>query len=75
MTLKPRHRPSHPGLALSGDFDTPAAVIASNLTDDDKLEILKQWREDLKNAPADCDPGLVEDVDESMAYLIGKGAD
>lgn len=38
---------------LSGDFESPAEVLASELSSDDKREILLVWLGDLSRQPQD----------------------
>ena len=57
---------------LAGDFESPAEVIASQLSDDDKRAILQTWLEDLARQPQDDQTKELRH--QVAAALAGLGA-
>jgi hypothetical protein len=59
---------------LAGDFESPAEVIASELSHDDKRAILQVWLEDLVRQPQDDQTTeLRRQVAAALAGLDGAG--
>lgn len=64
--------PSGVRRTLAGDFESPAEVIASQLSDDDKRAILQIWLEDLARQPQDDQTKELRQ--QVAAALAGLGA-